>query len=412
MVTIKPFRALRPQPTLAAKVAALPYDVMNSAEARLMVKSNPHSFLHVDKAEIDLPEGIDLYSDIVYETAAMRLHHMLAEGVLLREEKPCLYIYRQIREGRSQTGVVACASVDEYLDKTIRIHELTRADKEEDRVRHVDSCNANTGPIFLAYRGRPAIDAIVAGITTQPALYDFTADKVQQTVWRVDDESQIAALQAEFAKTPRLYIADGHHRAASAVRVGKKRREQHPGYSGEEEFNFFLSVCFPGEQLYIMPYNRVVKDLNGLPPEQLIAKISEQFRVEPFSGTGSGAPSAKHSFGMYLQDQWYLLTALLGSFDAADPVGQLDVSILQNNLLSPILGIGDPRIDKRIDFIGGGRGLKELERRAGDKGVAFALFPTSIDDLIAIADAEQVMPPKSTWFEPKLLSGLFIHELS
>lgn len=412
MVTIKPFRALRPQASLAERVAALPYDVMSAAEARLRVEGNPYSFLHVDKAEIDLPPDSDPYGELVYETAAARLRHMLDEGVLLREDKPCLYVYRQIREGRRQTGVVGCAAVDEYLDKTIRIHELTRADKEQDRVRHIDACDANTGPIFLAYRARPRINEIVAQAMHKPPLYDFLSDGVQQTVWLIDEAERIDGLQAEFARTARLYIADGHHRSASAARVAQLRRAQHPGFTGAEEFNFFLGVFFPDEQLYIMPYNRVVKDLYHHSAEQLLALISENFSVEPSAGPGPCAPANKHSIGMYLQDKWYLLTARPGTYDEADPVARLDVSILQDNLLAPIFGISDPRTDARIGFLGGGRGLSELERRAGENGAAFAMYPTSIDDLIAIADAEQVMPPKSTWFEPKLLSGLFIHELS
>ncbi|NLF80053.1 MAG: DUF1015 domain-containing protein [Clostridia bacterium] len=412
MVIIKPFRAVRPEASLADKVAALPYDVMNAAEARLMAEGNPYSFLHVDKAEINFAPDVDPYSDIVYHMAATRLREMLNEGVLLREHKPCLYVYRQTREGRSQTGVVGCAAVDEYLNKTIRIHELTRADKEDDRVRHIDACNANTGPIFLAYRARPRINEIVAQAMHKPPLYDFNSGGVQQTVWLIDEEEPISILQEEFARTERLYIADGHHRSASAARVAEMRRAQQQSCTGAEEFNFFLSVFFPDEQLYIMPYNRVIKDLGGLTAEQLLARIEEKFSVRLHEGPGPCEPAHKHSIGMYLRGKWYLLTARPGTYDEADPVARLDVSILQDNLLFPILGIANPRIDGRIGFLGGSRGLIELERRAGEGGAAFAMHPTSIDDLIAIADAGQVMPTKSTWFEPKLLSGLFIHELS
>ena len=413
MAKVRPFRAVRPTPELAEKVAALPYDVMSSAEARQMAAGNPYSFLHVDKAEIDLPEDTDIYADIVYQTAADRLHQMIADGVFIREEKPCFYVYRQIMNGRTQTGIVGCASIDDYFNNVIRKHELTRADKEEDRCKHVDRCDANTGPIFLAYRARTKINEIVDQVTKGQPIYDFTSDGVQQTVWIIDDPAQMQTIEQEFAATERLYIADGHHRNASAARVGQKRREQFPNYTGDEEFNYYLAVLFPDEQLYIMDYNRVVKDLNGLTKEQFLEKLEQNFTVEPYLGEGPCSPPQKHSFGMYLDGQWYLLRAKEGSFDANDPVAQLDVSILQENLLHPILGIGDPRTDKRIDFIGGVRGLGELERRVKEgMTVAFAMYPTSIDDLIAIADAGKIMPPKSTWFEPKLLSGLFIHELS
>lgn len=412
MAIIKPFRAVRPVPELVDKVAALPYDVMNSQEARLMVEGNPYSFLHVDKAEIDLPVGTGLYDDIVYKTAAANLRRMIDQGVYQREAKPCLYVYRQIMDGRAQTGVVACSWVDDYLNNVVKKHELTRADKEEDRCRHVDVCDAQTGPIFLTYRRRQGIDAVVDRVTAQPPLYDFTADGVRQTVWLIDSEADIHSLQQEFADAGCTYIADGHHRTASAVRVGRMRREANPHYTGQEEFNTFLSVLFPDEQLYIMDYNRVVKDLNGLSVAAFMGKVGESFVVTAWKGEGPCRPPQKHSFGMYISGKWYLLAAKDGSY-GDDPVSRLDVSILQNNLLTPILGIGDPRTDKRIDFVGGIRGLGELEKRV-DEGaaVAFAMFPTSIEDLMAIADAGLIMPPKSTWFEPKLLSGIFVHELS
>lgn len=411
MATIRPFRAFRPRPELAARVAALPYDVMNSQEARKMTEGNPYSFLHVDKAEIDLPLGTGLYDDVVYQTAAANLRRMIAEGVYIQEDKPCLYLYRQIMNGRAQTGVVACSSVDDYLNNVVKKHELTRADKEEDRCRHVDTCNAQTGPIFLTYRRRPAIDAAVERVMTGAPLYDFDADGVRQTVWVISDDDDIQLLQEEFAAAGSTYIADGHHRTASAVRVGLKRREQHPHFSGEEEFNFFLSVLFPDEQLYIMDYNRVVKDLGGLSEAGFMGQVNEKFVITAWKGEGPCRPPQKHSFGMYLGGKWYLLAAKDGAY-GEDPVSRLDVSILQSNLLAPVLGIGDPRTDKRIDFIGGIRGLEELERRVNDEGgVAFAMYPTTIDDLMSIADAGLIMPPKSTWFEPKLLSGIFIHEL-
>ena len=412
MAVIRPFRAYRPQPELVARVAALPYDVMNSQEARQMAEGNPYSFLHVDKAEIDLPLGTGLYDDIVYETAAANLKRMIADGVYLQEDKPCLYVYRQIMNGRAQTGIVACSSVDDYLNNVVKKHELTRADKEEDRCRHVDTCDAQTGPIFLTYRRRQAIDDVVAKTVAGAPLYDIDADGVQQTVWVIRDDDDIKLLQSEFAAAGCTYIADGHHRTASAVRVGCKRREQNPDHTGDEEFNYFLSVLFPDEQLYIMDYNRVVKDLNGLSEAGFMGKVNEKFVITAWNGEGPCRPPQKHSFGMYLGGKWYLLAAKDGTY-GGDPVSRLDVSILQTNLLAPVLGIGDPRTDKRIDFIGGIRGLEELERRVNeDGGVAFAMYPTTIDDLMSIADAGLIMPPKSTWFEPKLLSGIFIHELS
>ena len=413
MATLRPFRAVRPAAALASRVAALPYDVMSSDEAREMVVGNPYSFLHVDKAEIDLPRETGLYDDIVYQTARDNLRRMIAEGVFIREEKPCFYVYRQIMDGRAQTGVVGCASIDDYINDVIKKHELTRPEKEDDRCRHVDVCDAQTGPIFLTYPARPAINAVVSAAMAKTPLYDFVSDDVQQTVWIIDAAADIETLITEFAAAGSLYIADGHHRTASAVRVGKMRREQHPGYSGDEEFNFFLSVLFPDEQLYIMDYNRVVKDLNGNSEAEFLAKVSEKFTVAPYNGEGPCRPQQHHSFGMYLGGKWYLLRAKPEFVDESDIVAQLDVNVLQQNLLTPILGIGDPRTDKRIDFIGGIRGLQYLADLV-DAGaaVAFAMYPTSISELIGIADAGRLMPPKSTWFEPKLLSGLFIHELS
>ena len=411
MAKVRPFKAVRPAPDYASRVAALPYDVMSSDEAREMVKGNPYSFLHIDKAEIDLPLGTDLYSKQVYEKARDNLYGMIRDGVFIEEEKPCYYLYRQIMNGRAQTGIVACASVDDYINNVIKKHELTRADKEEDRCNHVDYCDANTGPIFLTYRARADISQIMEKYAKNTPVYDFVSGGVAQTVWIIDKDEDIAAITKAFSETPALYIADGHHRSASAVRIGKKRREQFPGYDGTEEFNFFLSVIFPDEQLYIMDYNRVVYDLNGLTEAEFLAKIGEKFTVSPASKPEKTL-SEKHSFGMYLGKKWYILRAKDGSFDKNDVIGSLDVSILQNNLLSPILGIGDPRTDKRIDFIGGIRGIGELERRVDNGGaVAFAMCPTDVSELMKIADAGLIMPPKSTWFEPKLLSGLFVHKL-
>ncbi len=413
MAVFRPFKAIRPVPEFASKVAALPYDVMNSSEAAEMVKGNPYSFLHVDKAEIDLPEGTDLYSEQVYLKASENLKKLSADGICKQDEEPKIYIYRQIMNGRAQTGLVGCVSIDDYINNIIKKHELTRADKEADRINHVDYCNANTGPIFLTYRPQAEIASIVGEWKESHApVYDFvTDDGISNTVWVIDCNETIARLTKLFAGVDYLYIADGHHRAASAVKVGLKRREQYPDFDGSEEFNFFLAVLFDCEELEIMDYNRVIKDLNGNTEEEFIAKISEKFTVEPV-GEKAYKPEFAHTFGMLLGGKWYKLTAKDGTFNSADPVEALDVSILQKNLISPVLGIDDPRTDKRIDFVGGIRGLSELERRVSeDMCLAFSMYPTTLTELMDIADAGQIMPPKSTWFEPKLLSGLFIHEL-
>ena len=414
MAIFKSFMAVRPTNENAEKVAALPYDVMNSQEAREMVKGKPYSFLHVDKAEVDLDESIDIYDEKVYLKARENLDKLEADGICKQDEKPCFYIYRQIMNGRSQTGLVGCASIDDYMNNIIKKHEFTRADKEADRIRHVDYCDANTGPIFLTYRKNDAISEIIdTWKDSHTPCYDFvTEDGIANTVWVVDCDEVNAKLQSAFADIDYLYIADGHHRCASAVRVGQMRREATPDYTGSEEFNFFLAVAFPENELEIMDYNRVMKDIAGNTKEEFIAKLSEKFTVEAYEGNSAYKPEAKHTFGMYLDKQWYKLTAIDGTFDEKDPVGRLDVSILQNNCITPIFGIDDPRTDKRIDFVGGIRGLGELERRCeNDMVIAFSMYPTSLEDLMAIADAGEVMPPKSTWFEPKLLSGLFIHKL-
>lgn len=414
MAVIKAFKGVRPVPEFAEKVAALPYDVMNSEEAREMVKDNPYSFLHVDKAEVDLDPSIDLYDKRVYEKASENLKDLTVKGALKKDNRDNLYIYKQVMNGRPQIGLVVCTSIDDYINNIIKKHEHTRADKEQDRINHVDYCNANTGPIFLTYKAKEKVDnAINSWIENHKPVYDFVSeDGIGHTVWVIDEDSVIEGLIAEFAKVDYLYIADGHHRAASAVKVGIKRREEHPNYDGSEEFNYFLSVLFPDNQLYIMDYNRVVADLNGNSVEEFMNKISEKFDVKPFDGEGQYKPDERNTFGMFLENKWYILRAKEGTFNNNDPVDRLDVSILQNNLLNSILGIQDPRTDKRIDFIGGIRGLKELERRVKEgMKVAFAMCPTTIEDLMAIADAGKVMPPKSTWFEPKLRSGLFIHEL-
>ncbi len=413
MAVLKPFKAVRPRDDMAHLVGALPYDVMNSAEAREMVKGNPHSFLHVDKAEVDLPEGIDIYSAQVYAKAKENLDGLELDGVCVQDKKPMLYIYRQIMNGREQTGIVGCTAVDDYINNVIKKHEFTRADKEADRIRHVDTCNANTGPIFLTHRENARVSEITENWKNSHApAFDFVSDDgVSQTVWVIDDDSTIAQLVAEFEAIPYLYIADGHHRAASAVNVGKMRRGEGE-YDKNAEFNFFLSVIFPCDQLKIMDYNRVIADLNGNTSEEFIAKISEKFTVEK-ANESPYAPKERHTFGMYLDNAWYKLTAKAEFINEKDPVECLDVSILQNNLITPVLNITDPRTDKRIDFVGGIRGLGELERRVAEgMKLAFAMYPTSLEELMDIADAGKVMPPKSTWFEPKLLSGLFIHKLS
>ena len=412
MALYRAFKAFRPEKSKQALIPALPYDVMNSDEAREMVKGNPYSFLHIDKAEIDLPKGTDIYSDEVYKKAKENLDNLEKTGALIQDKKPCFYIYRQIMNGRSQTGIVGCASIDDYMNNVIKKHEHTLAIKEQDRIRHVNTCNANTGPIFLTYRKNDVIsNAVNDWVNSHEAVYDFVADGVTQTVWVIDDDDIINTVSNEFAKIDALYIADGHHRCASAVKVGQKRREEKPDYTGDEEFNFFLSVAFPDDELEIMDYNRVVKDLNGMSREEFLDAVSNSFEAEKVDTQYK--PTKRHTFGMLIENDWYKLTAKDSIIDESDPVKRLDVSILQDNLLSPILDIDDPKTNDRIDFIGGIRGLDELERRCkDDMKLAFAMYPTSIDDLMSIADANLIMPPKSTWFEPKLLSGIFIHHLS
>lgn len=411
MATIRPFKCVRPAATLADKVAALPYDVYNRNEACEAVKNKPLSFLNIDRAETQFDSTVDTYDQRVYQKARELLDNRIADGTFICDEANAYYIYELTMDGRAQTGVVACASIDDYLNNVIKKHEKTRADKEEDRIRHVDICNAQTGPIFLAYRANEVINEVVSRNKLEAPVYDFVSeDSIRHTVWKIGSDSDIVALEDAFASIKSIYIADGHHRAASAVKVGLQRRAEHPDYTGEEEFNYFLSVLFPDEQLMIMPYNRVVKDLNGLTEEQFIDAISKYFTVEK-KGSKALYPDAKGSFGMYLDKEWYLLTAK-DSIMSEDPVDGLDVAVLQDYLLTPVLGIGDPRTDKRIDFIGGIRGLKELERRAdSDMALAFSMYPTSISELFAVADADRLMPPKSTWFEPKLRSGLFIHRI-
>ena len=412
MTVVKPFICIRPAKENAAKVASLPYDVYNRKEACAAVAGNPVSFLNIDRAETQFSDDVDTYADCVYEKARELLDTQIAEGVYVTDAGEHYYLYELTMDGRSQTGIVACSSIDDYVNGVVKKHENTREDKELDRIRHVDTVNAQTGPIFLAYRQNETLKAIVAEEKAKPVLYDFVSDDgIRHRVWKIDDPAQTAAIEAAFAAIPATYIADGHHRAASAVKVGLKRRAENPGYTGEEPFNYFMSVLFPDEELMIFPYNRVVKDLNGMSREQFFEAVKEKFELEEI-GKEPYTPAEKGTFGMYLDNTWYALK-VLPQYRSADPVKGLDVSILQDQLLGPVLGIGDPRTDKRIDFIGGIRGLKELERRVReDMEIAFSMYPTSIEELLAVADAGLLMPPKSTWFEPKLRSGLFIHKLS
>lgn len=411
MSVFKPFNAVRPKKEYADKVAALPYDVMNSEEAREKVEGNPYSFIRVDKAEVELPEGTYLYSDEVYQKAAENLRKLSDNGICFKEDKPCFYLYRQIMGEVCQTGIVGLAGVDDYINDVIKKHEHTRADKEEDRIRHVDTCNANTGPIFLAYKSQDIIDGIINKYSVTSPEYDFFSEgDVRNTVWVISDEKDCALLQNAFSKVENFYIADGHHRAASAVKVGLKRRAENPDYTGDEEFNFFLAVAFRAEELKIMDYNRLIKDKNSLSDKELFGKLGEFFVIE--EKNEAVKPDRRHTFGFYCSKKWYKLTLKDGLCNENDVLASLDVSLLQKYVISGIFGIEDPRTDKRIDFVGGIRGLKELERRCEeDMEIAFSMFPTSLTELMSIADNSQVMPPKSTWFEPKLLSGLFVHEL-
>lgn len=411
MAVVKPFPCIRPDKTAASFVAALPYDVYNRKEAKDVALANPKSFLNIDRPETQFADDMDMYDDKVYDKAREMLDEWLENGTFTEDKLDAYYIYELTMDGRSQTGIVACASIDDYLNGVIKKHENTREEKEIDRIRHVDTVNAQTGPIFLAYRSDPMINKFVALKTSGTPLYDFTADDgVRHRVWEVDCADKLLMIEEAFARIPAVYIADGHHRAASAVKVGLKRRKENPDYTGKEPFNYFLSVLFPDDQLMIMPYNRVVKDLNGMTEEEFLENISGKFVLDCLGDTPY-APDRKGSFGMYLGGKWYSLQAK-AEILSDDPVGGLDVSLLQDHLLGPVLGIGDPRTDKRIDFIGGIRGLGELERRCReDMAVAFSMYPTSIQELFSVADAGLLMPPKSTWFEPKLRSGLFIHRL-
>lgn len=413
LAVIRPFKSVRPEKEYAHLIASLPYDVMNSDEALEMVKNNPLSFLHIDRAEINFEKGKNPYEKDVYEKASSILYKMISEGYFIQDNSPCLYIYRLTMNGRSQNGLVACTSVDDYINDVIKKHEHTRKDKEQDRINHVNFCNANTGPIFLTYKHNNRIKEIINDYMSNECIYNFISeDNISHEVWIIKEQAIINELVALFEKIDSLYIADGHHRAASAINVGLLRREENKNYTINDEFNYFLSVIFPDDELFIMDYNRVVLDLNGLSKEEFLEKISSSFIVEKTSDNKPYKPTQAHTFGMYLINQWYKISAKCQTYSSNDVVSNLDVSILQNYILEPILAIHDPRTDKRIDFIGGIRGLSELERRVNDgMKVAFSMCPTSIDELMQIADAKKVMPPKSTWFEPKLRSGLFIHLL-
>ncbi len=411
---IRPFKALRPAPGLASEVACLPYDVMNTEEAAKMAEGNPHSFLHVIRSEIDLPEVSSQYDHQVYRQAQNNLHDMVKNQILVQDEVPSFYLYRQRMEGRQQLGIVACHSIDDYENGLIKKHEFTRPEKEKDRIRHFDQCDAHTEPVFLTYRSEETFTGMIRQYAVeQKPVYDFTTeDEIQHTLWVVSDEEWIHRMAEAFEHNVHaLYIADGHHRTASAAKIGLKRREENPGLDPNDESQFLMAVSFPQEDLYCMEYNRVVKDLNGMTPDELLARVSQHFECEPVENAYQ--PKEKHEFGMLLNKHWYRLIAKPHTYAENDVIQQLDVSILQKYLLQPILGILDPRTDKRIDFVGGIRGIKELERRVHkDMELAFSMYPTTIDDLLQVADEDKIMPPKSTWFEPKLRSGIFLHPFS
>ncbi len=405
---LHPFPAIRPAPELASRVAAVPYDVVDRDEAAELARGNPHSFLHVGRSDIDLPEDTDPHDSQVYAGARAALERFVAQGTLIRDREPSLYLYRQIMDGRTQVGVVGCVHVDDYENDVIRKHEKTRPDKEDDRTRHVLTLNAHAEPVFLAYRGENRVNQMTSAVMRTEPLYDFTApDGVRHTVWRAPESR---ALVQAFEAVPTAYVADGHHRSASAWRAGKERRAANVRHRGDEEYNWFLAVLFPADQLTILPYNRVVRDLAGKTPADVLRDLAKVGRL---SRTDDPRPSRPGSFGVYLDGVWHRLELDPGSIDRSDPIGSLDVSLLQDRVLGPILRVGDPRTDKRLEFVGGIRGTAELERRvkSGDMAIAFSLCPTTMEQLIAVSDAGKVMPPKSTWFEPKLRSGLFVHEL-
>ena len=411
MAVIRPFQCVRPRKDVADRVAALPYDVYNRQEAKKEVEREPLSFLKIDRAETNFDDSVDTYAPEVYQKAKEILNEEIARGIYEKDDSEAYYIYELTMNGRAQTGLVACASVDDYVNNVIKKHENTREDKEIDRITHVDTCSAQTGPIFLAYRAQDAINKRVEANKEKEPVYDFTAvDGVKHRVWKMSDPEDVEAIRKAFENLNQIYSADGHHRAASAVKVGLKRRKENPAHTGKEEYNFFLSVLFPHDQLMIMDYNRSVTDLNGLTVPEFLEKIKENFEVEKVSG--QVRPQEKGTFGMYLEDGWYVLKAKENLYEGKDAVGRLDVAVLQDYLLNPVLGIQDPRTDERIEFIGGIRGLSELEKKVKEgMKVSFSMYPTSITELFDVADQNLLMPPKSTWFEPKLRSGLFIHQI-
>lgn len=414
MSTLRPFPALRPPAAYAEQVSSLPYDVMSHDEAKAMAAGNQHSFLHICRSDIDMADASLIHEPETYAKALENLIRFQNEGALVREEKPSFYIYRQIMWGRVQTGIVGCASVDEYLNGGIKKHELTRHEKELDRIEHFSACNAQTEPVFLAYRKHEGISHLInEWIKFHKPTYDFkTADGVTHILWPISQEDTVATLQAYFAEVDALYIADGHHRSASSAAVSLRKRKENPNYTGDEEFNCLMAVVFCDEDLFIMDYNRVVKDLNGLSSEELLIELDRNFIISKTDSPEGYAPQQKHEFGMYLDGAWYSLLTKAESIDESDPIESLDCALLQRLVLAPILGIDDPRSSDRIDFVGGIRGLAELERRAtSDMKLAFSLYPVTMEDLFRVADAGEIMPPKSTWFEPKLRSGLFIHTL-
>ena len=411
MAIVRPFRGLRPRPDLAEKIASPPYDVLDSDEAREMVRDNPLSFLRVVKPEVDLDPGVDLYSEQVYQQGAHNLRHLMEEGQMIQDKKPLFYFYRQIMGEHSQVGLVACVSAEDYQRDVIKKHEHTREAKERDRIRHIEAQNAQSGPVFLTYRDAAPLNELQAGVCQGEPTYDFTApDGVRHTLWLVSEAQDIEKIIRVFEEVPTLYVADGHHRSAAGTIVARKRRESNPNHTGQEEYNYFLAVLFPKSHMKILPYNRVVADLNGLTVEAFIEEVSRSFDVRK---TDEKSPASPLHYSMYLGDQWYALTPKKGTFDPSDPVASLDASVLQSNLLGPVLGIENPRTDDRIDFVGGIRGTGELEKlvSSGRFAVAFSLYPTTVDQLLAVAESGRVMPPKSTWFEPKLRSGMVIHVL-
>lgn len=414
MAVIRPFRGIRPPKNLVEKVVSRPYDVLSSAEARAEAEGNEMSLYHIIRPEIDFPEGTDEHLPEVYEKAAENFRLFQEKGWLVQDDKPCYYVYAQTMNGKTQYGLVVGAWVEDYVNGVIKKHELTRRDKEEDRMKHIRATNANIGPVFLAYPDDAVLDALVAKYTARQPEYDFVApdDGFGHTFWVVDNDDDIAAITRQFAQMPALYIADGHHRSAAAALVGLEKARQNPNHTGDEEYNYFMAVCFPADQLTIIDYNRVVKDLNGLDAAVFLQAVEKNFEVKDM-GADEYRPTCLHNFSLYLEGKWYSLTARPGTYDDNDPIGVLDVTISSNLILDEILGIKDLRSDKRIDFVGGIRGLGELKKRvdSGEMKMALALYPVSMKQLMDIADTGNIMPPKTTWFEPKLRSGVVVHKL-